>query len=45
MIEANSGRTNNIRGVYIVDPDDIIRSINFYSVSTGRNLEEIMRKL
>jgi peroxiredoxin 2/4 len=45
MIEAHSGRTNNIRGVFIIDPDDKIRSINFYSVSTGRNLEEIMRTL
>jgi peroxiredoxin (alkyl hydroperoxide reductase subunit C) len=45
MIEANSGRTNNIRGVFIIDPDDKIRAINFYSVSTGRNLEEILRTL
>jgi len=45
MIEAYSGRTNNIRGVFIIDPDDKIRAVNFYSVSTGRNFEEIMRTL
>ena len=45
MIEANSGRSNNIRGVFIIDPDDKVRSINFYSVSTGRNFEEIVRTL
>jgi len=45
MVEANSGRSNSIRGVFIIDPDDKIRSINFYSVSTGRNFEEIKRTL
>jgi peroxiredoxin (alkyl hydroperoxide reductase subunit C) len=45
MVEANSGRTNNIRGVFIIDPEDKIQSINFYSVRTGRNLDEIVRIL
>jgi peroxiredoxin (alkyl hydroperoxide reductase subunit C) len=45
MVEANSGRTNSIRGVFIIDPDDRIRSINFYSVETGRNFDETIRAL
>ena len=45
MVEANSGRSNNIRGVFIIDPDNKIRSINFYSVSTGRNFDELLRTL
>jgi peroxiredoxin (alkyl hydroperoxide reductase subunit C) len=45
MVEANSGRNNSIRGVFIIDPDDKVSSINFYSASTGRNLDEIYRTL
>jgi peroxiredoxin (alkyl hydroperoxide reductase subunit C) len=45
MVEANSGRTNNIRGVYIVDPQNKIQYFNFYPVNIGRNLDEMMRTL
>ena len=45
MVEANSGRSNSIRGVFIIDPSNKIQSINFYPVTTGRNLEEIKRIL
>jgi len=45
MVEANSGRNNSIRGVFIIDPDDKVSAINFYSASTGRNLDEIYRTL
>jgi peroxiredoxin (alkyl hydroperoxide reductase subunit C) len=45
MVEANSGRNNSIRGVFIIDPDDRIRSMNFYSDNTGRNFDEILRTL
>ena len=45
MVEANSGRNNSIRGVFIIDPDNKVSSINFYSASTGRNLDEIYRTL
>jgi peroxiredoxin 2/4 len=45
MVEANSGRSQDIRGVFIVDPENEIRSINFYSVNTGRNLGEVLRTL
>ena len=45
MVDSNSGRSNSIRGVFIIDPDNRIRSISFYSVNTGRNFEEIYRTL
>jgi peroxiredoxin (alkyl hydroperoxide reductase subunit C) len=45
MVEAHSGRTSNIRGVFIVDPDNKIQSINFYPVNIGRNLDEMIRTL
>lgn len=35
----------NIRGVFIVDPQDRIRAIMFYPDETGRNLDEIKRTL
>lgn len=45
MVEANSGRTNSIRGVFIVDPSNKVQSINFYPSTNGRNLEELKRIL
>lgn len=37
--------TKNIRGVFIIDPDNKIRLIEFYPMSIGRNLEELKRAL
>jgi peroxiredoxin (alkyl hydroperoxide reductase subunit C) len=45
MVEANSGRSQDIRGVFIIDPDNEIRSIYFYPATTGRNLDEVLRTL
>jgi peroxiredoxin (alkyl hydroperoxide reductase subunit C) len=45
MIHPNSSSTHDIRGVFIIDPEDKIRAIFFYPMSTGRNLEEIKRTL
>ena len=35
--------TKDVRGVFIVDPDDIIQAIFFYPRSVGRNIEEVKR--
>jgi len=45
MIHPNSSSTRDVRGVFIIDPDDIIRAMFFYPMATGRNLEEIKRTL
>ena len=45
MVEANSGRSQDIRGVFIIDPENEIRSIYFYPANTGRNLDEVLRTL
>jgi peroxiredoxin 2/4 len=45
MIHPKSGTTKNVRGVFIIDPDNVIRSINFYPMEVGRNLKEIERTL
>lgn len=37
--------TQTVRAVFIIDPDGIIRTILYYPMSTGRNLEEIKRIL
>jgi peroxiredoxin (alkyl hydroperoxide reductase subunit C) len=45
MIHPNSHVTKNVRGVFIIDPDDKIRAFFFYPMTTGRNIEEIKRTL
>lgn len=35
--------TKTVRGVFIVDPDNIIQAIMFYPMSVGRNMDEIVR--
>jgi peroxiredoxin (alkyl hydroperoxide reductase subunit C) len=37
--------TQTVRAVFIIDPDSIIRTILYYPMSTGRNMEEIKRIL
>jgi peroxiredoxin (alkyl hydroperoxide reductase subunit C) len=43
MLHAPASTSRDIRGVYIIDPENIIRSINFYPIEIGRNIVEIER--
>lgn len=43
MIHSQSSVTENIRGVYIISPDNVVRSIMFYPNEVGRNIEELKR--
>lgn len=43
MIHPNYSTNRDVRGVFIIDPDNVIRSINFYPMEVGRNMEEIVR--
>jgi peroxiredoxin (alkyl hydroperoxide reductase subunit C) len=43
MIHPSSNTTKDVRGVYIIDPDDIIQAIFFYPNNVGRNIEELKR--
>lgn len=45
MIHAANNSTRDVRGVYIVDPDDIIRAIYFYPNEVGRNTDELIRSI
>lgn len=45
MIHELASTNKDIRGVFIIDPNNIVRSINFYPMQVGRNLQEIERIL
>ncbi len=43
MIQPNQSSTQAVRAVFIIDPLGIIRTILYYPLSTGRNMDEIKR--
>lgn len=43
MLHAPTSTSRDIRGVFIIDPNNIVRSVNFYPVQVGRNMVEIER--
>ncbi len=43
MIHEATNNTKDVRGVFIIDPDDVIQAIYFYPMSVGRNSEELLR--
>jgi peroxiredoxin (alkyl hydroperoxide reductase subunit C) len=45
MLHEEVSTTKDVRGVFIIDPDNIIRSIQFYPMEVGRNFNEIKRSL
>jgi peroxiredoxin (alkyl hydroperoxide reductase subunit C) len=45
MINPKSVNTKDVRGVYIIDPDNKIQAMFFYPPMTGRNIDEIKRTL
>ena len=45
MIHAPSNTTRDVRGVFILDPDNVIQAIYFYPVNVGRSTEELIRTL
>lgn len=45
MLHSPTSSSRDIRGVYIIDPNNIVRSIAFYPVEVGRNLAEIERTI
>lgn len=45
MIHSYTSNTKDVRGVFIIDPNDRISAIFFYPMNVGRNMEEIKRTL
>jgi peroxiredoxin (alkyl hydroperoxide reductase subunit C) len=45
MIHAATNSTESVRGVFIIDPDDVVKAIFFYPRSVGRNTDELIRTI
>lgn len=43
MLHEPTSTSKDIRGVFIIDDQNIVRSINFYPIQIGRNMDEIIR--
>jgi peroxiredoxin 2/4 len=43
MIHPSSNSTRNVRGVFIIDPDNVIRAVYFYPMEVGRSTAELLR--
>jgi peroxiredoxin 2/4 len=43
MLHEPVSTNRDIRGVFIIDANNIIRSVNFYPMEIGRNIDEILR--
>jgi peroxiredoxin (alkyl hydroperoxide reductase subunit C) len=43
MIHPSQSKTETIRCVFIMDPEGIVRTILYYPLTTGRNMQEILR--
>ncbi|MFP4381001.1 MAG: peroxiredoxin [Candidatus Sumerlaeia bacterium] len=45
MLQPAASNTQAVRAVFIIDPHGIVRSILYYPLATGRNMQEIKRLL
>ncbi len=43
MIHPESNTSRDVRGVYVIDPNDIVQAIFFYPMNVGRNTNELVR--
>ncbi len=43
MVQPNASNTQAVRAVFIIDPNAKIRTILYYPLTTGRNMDEIKR--
>lgn len=43
MLHSSMNDKRDVRGVFIIDPDNIVQAITFYPMSVGRNMDEILR--
>lgn len=45
MIHLESDNNRDVRGVFIIDPDNIVRAEFFYPMEVGRNIDELIRTI
>jgi peroxiredoxin 2/4 len=43
MIHAATNTTRDVRGVFIISPDNIVKAIYFYPMAVGRSTDELLR--
>jgi len=43
MVHPGQSKTETVRTVFLIDPNQVIRLILYYPLTTGRNMDEIMR--
>jgi peroxiredoxin (alkyl hydroperoxide reductase subunit C) len=43
MLHEPVSSNKDVRGVFVIDPDNVVRSVNFYPMQVGRNMDEIVR--
>jgi len=43
MLHPGQSKTETVRCVFIIDPNQIVRTILYYPLTTGRNMDEILR--
>lgn len=43
MIHPETNSTYSVRGVFIIDPNNVIQAIYFYPMNVGRNINELIR--
>lgn len=43
MLDAAAGSSATVRGLFVIDPQGIVRMSSFYPMSTGRSVAEILR--
>jgi peroxiredoxin 2/4 len=45
MLHPSTNTTKDVRGVFVIDPKNIVRAIFFYPMNIGRNMDEIKRTI
>ncbi len=45
MVDTQSKSGQSVRGVFFIDPDNVVRAFQFYPSEVGRNTREILRTL
>ncbi len=45
MVHLKAGISTNIRGMFIIDPENMVRAVFYYPIEVGRNIEEVKRTL
>ena len=43
MLHEPVSSNKDVRGVFVIDPKNVVRSVNFYPMQVGRNMDEIVR--